>query len=47
MLEDYKNAENLSKADYYLLKGIYKNDPDAQDYRFEKGEPRNSFNEKI
>ena len=34
MLNAYRKKENLEKADFYLLKGIYDYDPEAADFKY-------------
>ena len=31
MLDEYREQENYDKTDFYLLKGIYDYDPEADD----------------
>ena len=33
MLNEYREQEKYEKADYYLLKGIYDYDPEADDLK--------------
>ena len=34
MLNAYRKKENLEKADFYLLKGIYEKDPEAAEFKY-------------
>ena len=34
MLNAYRKRENLEKADFYLLQGIYDYDPEAKDFKY-------------
>ena len=34
LLNAYRKRENLEKADFYLLQGIYDYDPEAADFKY-------------